>query len=249
MDHIKHQVLHGIARVTNRLRGDISVVKRHDLLWALSKKNFIDRALINGYYYELDRLQRCADYIKKYNIDTFVDIGANFGLYAVHLTQKACLSHTHAFEPVRQNFNQLCANIFLNRLDKTVIPYNIGLSNEDATKTIYIDSLSTGTSKFRDWSPPTTKKTKNREYYSEVIAVRRLDDILECRGKQVLAKIDVEGHEAEVLQGMISLLSMNKFVLQIEIQPENEKAVRDLMRVAGYGHMGNLGWDWYFSNF
>jgi FkbM family methyltransferase len=248
MNRIKHKVLHGVARVTNRLRRDISIVNRRGLVWALSKKNFVDRALLNGYYYETDRLERCSNYVMRYNIEYFLDICANFGLYTVHLIKNTALREAYAFEPVRQNFNQLCTNIFLNRLDRIVTPYNIGLSNEDTTKTIYIDSLSTGISKFADWSPPATKKTKHREYYSEAVPIRRLDGILDWKNKYVLAKIDVEGHEVEVLQGMASLLSRNKFVLQIEIQPGNEQAVRVLMLETGYSQVDNLGWDWYFSN-
>ena len=151
MAHMKkaqHQILHGIARFTNRLRGDISFVTRRDITWALSKKNFVDRCLINGYYYEPDRLDKCASFIKSYRIEAFLDIGANFGLYSLHLARHAKIQEIHAFEPVRQNFNQLCANIFLNRFDRVIRPYHLGLSNEEGKKAIYVDSLCTGVSKF-----------------------------------------------------------------------------------------------------
>jgi FkbM family methyltransferase len=249
MNRVKHQVLHGLGRVTSRFRGDVSFVKRRNLRWALSKNNLIDRHLLNGYYFEPDRLQRCIEYINSYGIQTFLDVGANFGLYAIHLARNAPLKHIHAFEPVRQNFNQLCANIFINRLDRVITSYNIGLSNEDSTRTIYVDTSHTGLSKFHDWSPPVTKKTMGREYYGEVITVRRLDSILDWTGRPTLAKIDVEGHEAEVIEGMASLLSRNKHVLQIEIQPENEKAIRERLSSMNYIEIGQLGADRYFSNF
>jgi FkbM family methyltransferase len=249
MNGLTHQILHGVARVANRVRGDISVVRRCNITWAVSKNNFVDRHIINGYYYEPDRLRRCIYYIKSYNINTLVDIGANIGLYSIHLAQHAKLEEIHAFEPVTQNFNQLCANIFLNNLNRRIIAHKFGISNEDGLRTIYVDSLSTGISKFQDWNPPLTKKTKDRDYYSEAIETKKLDSVLRWQGRRLLAKIDVEGHELEVLRGMTSLLAHNKLVLQIEIVPENEASVKRLLRDHAYFEMGQLGGDYYFSNF
>ncbi len=248
MDRVRHQILHGIGRVANRFRGDISVLKRQNITWVLSKKNFVDRNLINGYYYEPYHLKKCETFIKQLNLECFLDVGANFGLYSLHLARHTHLKEILAFEPVSQNYNQLCANIFLNRFDKIIKAQKLALSNEDCVKTIYVDSLSTGVSKFQDWNPVAGKKTTHREYYGEAVEVKMLDDVIDWRGKRLLAKIDVEGNELRTLQGMSRILTNNRAVLQIEVQPSNERSVQTFLHKLSYNEIGKRDCDWYFSN-
>ncbi len=249
MNRVKHKILHGIARIANRFRGGVSVVRRQGTIWALSKDNFVDRHLINRYYFEPDRLAKCIAYIKKYNIDIFLDIGANFGLYSLHLARHSNLSEIHAFEPVKQNFNQLCANIFLNRRDRVITPYHLALSDQESVKTIFVDSIHTGISKFHEWTPEQSKKIKDRDYYSESVQAKRLDQVLSLEGRRLLIKIDVEGHELEVLRGMTSTLAHNRAVLQIEIKAGNERSAEALMQEYFYDKIDSIDEDFYFSNF
>jgi FkbM family methyltransferase len=248
MDHVRHQILHGIGRVANKFRGDVSVVKRRKITWALSKTNFVDRNLINGYYYEPYQIKQCEAFVDQFNLEAFLDIGANFGLYSLHLARHTQLKEILAFEPVSQNYNQLCANIFLNRFDKVIKPYKLALSNEDCTRTIYVDSLSTGVSKFQDWAPIAGKKTKHREYYGEAVEVKPLDKIIDWQGRRLLAKIDVEGNELRTLEGMTRILTNNRAVLQIEVQHVNAASVGTFLRKLSYNEIGKKDCDWYFSN-
>jgi hypothetical protein len=74
------------------------------------------------------------------------------------------------------------------------------------------------------------------------------DGLFVLAGKRCLMKIDVEGAELQVLAGMRRFLANNSLAMQIETTPKTRDAVITFMEQAGFGHLGELGADAYFSN-
>lgn len=114
-------------------------------------------------------------------------------------------NHTYAFECSPKSFNYLCANIALNNLDYKVSKYNVALSNEKGSVDYLIrdsgDGGGNGISKF-DYdiknNTPTLKVPTNT-----------LDSFdLQNIG---FIKIDVEGHEKNVLEGALETLKNNTY--------------------------------------
>ena len=58
------------------------------------------------------------------------------------------------------------------------------------------------------------------------VTVRMADEVLPFKDEKLLIKIDVEGHEAGVLQGMEQLLRCNTCLLFVEVWRHNKASVK-----------------------
>ena len=56
------------------------------------------------------------------------------------------------------------------------------------------------------------------------------DSIIKLKNRDICIKIDVEGHEHEVLQGLKKLLNYNKIFLQIEIFDKNFNKINKYLK-------------------
>ncbi len=159
--------------------------------------------------------------------ETWLDIGANYGYTALALRQ--CVGgkgRVFAFEPKLSTCGCLAQTMAVNGfLEVTVVPMGLGKPDHLELKTLavngaMVDSLSEGDSK-------------------ETILVSRLDWMWPqiCGNEQRIdgVKIDVQGMELEVLQGMKSLLAAYtpKLVLELH-RGVSRLAVIDLLDECGY---------------
>ncbi len=62
-------------------------------------------------------------------------------------------------------------------------------------------------------------------------------------------KIDVEGHEVNVLAGAEALLLKNQAVLQVECFEPHRHFLRPFLEKLGYRELAEIGPDLYFTNF
>lgn len=127
--------------------------------------------------------------------DLFFDIGANVGSYSI-LAAGVKKAKVVSFEPIPSTFDSLHENVKLNELDSLVVLKNMGLGSEKAVMkftsqhdtinhVIAKDEISTGTIE---------------------IQVDTVDNLALIHGCPSLIKIDVEGFETEVLNGMTDIL-------------------------------------------
>lgn len=126
--------------------------------------------------------------------DLFVDIGANVGSYTV-LASGGAGARTVAFEPVPSTHAKLARNVAVNDLGDRVKAHNLGLGARDE-----VLRFTAG----RDTANHVV--TGGSDAPTVEVRVRRLDDVLEGEVPQVI-KLDVEGWEAQVLQGMPATLA------------------------------------------
>jgi FkbM family methyltransferase len=140
-----------------------------------------------------------------------LDIGANLGTFCVPLAQKIPQLKFHAFEPQRIVNYQLCANVIINSLDN-VYTYEFALSNEDANVELAMPDYANETN---IGAFSIDKEVRKNEY--ECTTVNTTDTIqlvpldLLAFSNVKLIKIDVEGHELEVLQGGIETIKANNY--------------------------------------
>jgi FkbM family methyltransferase len=125
--------------------------------------------------------------------DLFLDIGANVGSYTI-LASKVCGAHSIAFEPDPESVRALRRNLALNAVEDLVRVEQtaLGANRGEVLFTVGLDTM----------NRVTTADDQN----SQVVTVRRLDDIPGV-DSAVLAKLDVEGFEDEVMDGGMSILS------------------------------------------
>ena len=125
--------------------------------------------------------------------DTFIDIGANIGSYTV-LGASEVGAETISIEPIPRTFRILKENIVINKINNKVKNLNIGMGGEK------------GLLKFTKSLDTTNHVATNDDENTIDVPVEKFDDIIQLK-KAALVKIDVEGFETEVLNGMSNALS------------------------------------------
>lgn len=134
---------------------------------------------------------------------TFVDVGANAGLYTCAAAKKDASCQTYAFEPSRSNFQVLQENLKLNAVSN-VMPYQIALGDYIGKATLWINAPDEdGLHTIGRPSHPNSDVVAQ-----ETVPITTLDAFVENHGiaKIDVIKIDVEGAELLVLKGAKRLL-------------------------------------------
>jgi len=172
--------------------------------------DLVSNALRNGGYE--DDLHALSEGILRDKKDGVVlDIGANLGSYCIPLAKK----HPHikfcAFEPQRIVNYQLNANAIINGLEN-VHTHNFGLSDhKDIIELVMPDYTAEG----NIGAFSIDKEVRENDYEcltkgdTEKILLLTLDSM---SYKDIrLVKVDVEGHELEVIKGGIETLKANSY--------------------------------------
>lgn len=151
----------------------------------------------------------------------FIDVGANDGLYTLFAAAKVGDDgKVIALEPSRREYSRLQTNLYLNQ-GKNVEAYRLGASNYNGFATLNIaDYEHEGHNTLGELCYDSAVS------HSEEIEVRQLDDLLaEDEIKSVdCVKIDVEGAEKAVLEGMGRILAENKPLLLVEVFDQSLRA-------------------------
>jgi FkbM family methyltransferase len=156
--------------------------------------------------------------------DTFVDVGANVGVYSL-LAGSVAGTEVWAYEPSTEARARLVENIELNWLSSRtrVRPVAAGATPGASRLTVGLDCTNHLVEGER--APAGTGAT-------EAVEVVRLDDDLRPRQPVALVKIDVEGHEAQVLDGARTLLAEAHPALVIEAN--DPAAIAAILEPLGY---------------
>lgn len=167
----------------------------------------------------------------------FIDIGANVGVYAVNIARH--FAEVIAFEPHPLINRVLALNADINQLDH-MLAMECALSDIDGAA-----DLSEGASQNLGASS-LDRATGGKIRYP--VRLRRGDDVIrETSQRRVsLIKIDVEGHEAKVITGLVSILREDAPIVAFEANDDlyNQKSI-ELLRDLGYSSF--LALDWRFS--
>jgi FkbM family methyltransferase len=203
----------------------------------LDLDNYVDSMLFVKGGFESREIEALTRSAEEAGCRAFVDVGAHFGLFTVSMARQPWCRRVHAFEPDPRNFAQLMANVFLNELSNKVAAYPLALSDQNGRARLQLgrERHSTDFGKFNSGMSSLTASEKPcAPEHTVVVETRKLDDLLELDGETIAAKIDVEGHELEVLNGMRRLLERNRCVLLIEAFPVSMDAVFAYLNRLGY---------------
>lgn len=144
-----------------------------------------------------------------------IDIGANIGIYSYGFARYC--KKVESFEPVVHCTKMLCAYAEKHR---NITVHHFGLSNRSGTTTLYVPLLPGSTTENVGLASFTDPGGK-REMHA--IQIARLDDF-SFRDVGVI-KVDVEGHEMEVLQGAAATISRERPLLLVEIEQRHLKGI------------------------
>ncbi|MEM1234581.1 MAG: FkbM family methyltransferase [Pseudomonadota bacterium] len=167
---------------------------------------------------------------------TSLDIGAYTGLYAMVAARNGC--NAHAFELLLRTAERAKVNFRLNGLEKAIKLHPYGLSNQTGHVEVkmprHADFLGTGNSIDDKSFAPSVETT--------LCQVRSMDEVAKAEGlKDVRSvKIDVEGHEYELLSAMRPLIERNKPDMIVELSRRQDEC-RALLAEMGYDVLPLLG--------
>lgn len=177
-------------------------------------------SMVGGYYekVELDIFNNIAKDAK-----IMFDVGANIGMYSVLAAKSNKSIRCHAFEPVVENILLLEKNLKLNKIQKQVTVVKSAVSNKTGFAVIHLSKKLSGTHSL----------SVDRGGSSRTIPTVSIDEY--CKTNKItpdLVKIDVEGHEASVFNGMMKCLKTKPTIL-MEYIPELNKDMRVLIKLLG----------------
>ena len=130
--------------------------------------------------------------------DTFVDIGANNGYFAILASRYVGREgRVLAVEPNPLAVERLKRNVDLNGLNDSVRILPLALGEVDEETDLYV-------SKFEDGWASVIPFAGAREPFR--VRVARLDNLLESGAASLVLKLDAEGAEISILRGMAKLL-------------------------------------------
>ena len=221
--------------------------KLNDIKLNLDIRDSIDREIYFTNRYEEEQIKLLIDSIKKYKITHFVDIGANIGIYALNIAMNFPNIKIDAFEPHKGAFERMKANIHQNGFSQIIQSHNLALSSEN--KNGYLQA----SKRFGTYQSGGASISPEGEMK---ISQVRGDDLIKDVDSFIAIKIDVEGFELSVLQGIENLIKNNKIFLQIEIfdekLSETSKFLEDfnfkLIEKGTFTHQDTVK-DYFYINF
>ncbi len=203
--------------------------------YLLDLDNFIDAYIYLNGAYEPEQIKVFLDQAERIGCRSVIDIGANIGVYTLACAREPRFEHIYSFEPDPRNRTFLQANLILNDCRDRVTVYDCGLSNTDGTASFRLErkaynnlwgKIFSANSRF---APP----DHNDNPY-QTVPIHRLDTLEDFKGQCLAIKLDVEGFEKSVLEGMENTLCNNRCVLLIEIYADNFAAVNGMLVSFGY---------------
>lgn len=166
--------------------------------------------------------------------DLLWDIGANIGVYSLYAATRGV--EVMAFEPESQNFGLLNMQIFYNRLGDLITAYPIALGDKIEVSKLYLTQFDTGGSchQFGDLTSYSGIKPIKAAYEQGSIAMRA-STIAEMTGrKPTHVKIDVDGHEPQVVEGLMGLDSIKSLIIETNWTRDDHKAMVELLQAEGF---------------
>jgi FkbM family methyltransferase len=172
--------------------------------------------------------------------DVFIDVGANIGLYTLKAARLVgATGKVLALEPGREAFAQLQANLALNAFP-WVTTLREAASDHDGAAVLHHVPLGDDPQAFSLIAHPLAVE-------GETVAVRRLDAIAMDAGLERidLIKIDVEGAEPQVLDGMAQMLTTTRPAVLFECNAHLNAGGMGGAAVGAFGRLAAYGYNFY----
>ena len=232
-----------LLSILNKNRGYFKINK---ILMFLDFLDPIDRQIILTNEYEKEEFLIFSNLIKKNSIKNFVDIGANCGFYTFQLSNDL---NVFAFEPNLEAYSKLQKTLNKNNIFKDKIKlYPFGISDKNSVlkmKTkVKFGYIQTGGS-----SVTNPIEEDGFEIFDANFKIG--DEVLKLNNQKLAIKIDVEGHELNVLKGITRLINNNNCFIQIEVFKNNFIEVDDFLRANNFSKVYSVlnRSNYFYSNF
>ena len=240
------KALYSLLRRYNRLFNTRFLVqKRMGAFFLLDQINAVDRHLLVRGAWEAPQVAFLSQLIvanrRAGEPLVLLDIGSHAAFYPIVLSQSIAFDRIVAYEPVPVNLAQLRANLMLNGMLSEVEVVEKAVSNGESKLEFIIGyDNNRGLSRIMDG----TKKEK--EKVIEVVATT-IDGSSSYENSLIVCKIDVEGGEMKVIEGMKETIARNRFIFQIEnVATRPISQLKELLESLGCKMVHSIAYDHYF---
>ena len=200
-------------------------------------RDSVDRGIYFTQKYEENQFNELIYIIEKKHIEIFLDVGANSGIYSLLLSNKFDNLIIESFEPIKSTYQKFLRNIQNNKLTGRINVHNLGLSNKNKSLKMQTN-IKFGYKQSAGYSVSDTG--------DEEAEFKSADELLIYKNKNILIKIDTEGHEKFVLEGMKKLIKNNNIFLQLEIWSENFKIVQETLNNLDFIFLKKIQNDYFY---
>jgi FkbM family methyltransferase len=202
--------------------------------WTMPYDSICQSIILNGFY-EHELLQGMCALVKDKN-GMALDIGANIGNHSLFFSKH--FDAVVAFEPVPNNCLLLKANLFLNQTQ------NITLIEKALSNTNTKMGIDKGNSRNTNNTISELSKKDEDATNQIMIDVAVGDEVIETlnlKQKINLIKIDVEGHEPFVVEGLRRTITTHRPIVYWEaFNKEEAEKTKALLTGMGYGNFYHL---------
>lgn len=165
--------------------------------------------------------------------DIFYDVGANLGavsLIAATFLDQRC--KIYAFEPVPSTFSTLVQNVMHNNFGDTISTFMIPLSDQSRIDSFFYSSLVSGSSAHS----LSGSATGGRRTFEQTVISWTIDDLHKKFGFDYPnhLKIDVDGHDFEVLLGATEAFESGKIKSVLVEKNNKETLIRQFLKERGF---------------
>jgi FkbM family methyltransferase len=204
----------------------LAVRSTHGILLKLDPSEYVDSMVIRYGFYEEEVLLAVLGRLKLN--DVFWDVGSNIGLHALTVAHLRPDARTIAFEPNPELTVLIRSVATHNELTVNVEP--IALDSHSGTADLYLHRGNCGRSSLHNWdlNPNLDIVTVTTSSGTELVKSGRLE-------LPNVIKIDVEGHEAQVIEGLAELLpDSGLHTIVFEDCPDKESPTKQMLYRAGF---------------
>jgi FkbM family methyltransferase len=203
--------LHILNAIQNMAFGVYSRSQNLDLFrFTILDTLFVRLYFLYKQYFEKPNLEVISRFVGEG--DFCIDVGGGFGFYAVEMAKRVGKSgFIISCEPDLVNYKRCLASIQSRAYENQVDVRNIGLSSRRGIGWLQIDKRN-----------PANHKVIDTEE-GNAINLETVDELFNQVGRvPSFVKIDVQGHELEVLKGASSLIAKKQTSFLVEIDPCND---------------------------
>lgn len=178
---------------------------------------------------------------------TFVDIGANQGLYSLIAASNPSCDNVIAFEPVSATFATLEFNIAANGLEPKIQPLRLAISDQAGSLTITVPEGHSGMASLV--TSPDRQSAKVRTETIEAVTAAQLDGLLAGNGP-LMIKVDVEGQELAVIRQLLKSSiapRIDAIFYEVDTRWSDSATIAQLLQDAGFSRLRKVGFGHHFD--
>jgi FkbM family methyltransferase len=158
--------------------------------------------------------------------DLILDIGANTGTYSLIASSLNPRAEIHAFEPVKRIYEKLAFNNTINHFNIQL--HNVALSDIEG-EIFLVDEGGEN-----EYTAHVSKRNVSASYPVQCLRLDHMTDLFKDK-HNILIKLDVEHHEAEVLLGMgAHLKNLRPAILLEVLDHEHTQRLNELFYALDY---------------